>query len=514
MNGGEIIYIPNDYIQDEELKSNIYIRSDCDEELLGKIWRSYDFEKAENRVYELQCKLSKAVYLKNEERIRQIQNKIVYSSEAKMLAVRKVSEISKASAGIDRVVWRKDSDKMKASIMLNTGKYKASPLKQFILRDKKSCKERQVGIPTMYDRAMQVLYSYGLEPIAEATADRKSFAFRKGRSPEQVHAHIMDCLTDIDAPEWVLITDIKSYYDTISHKWLIENIPINKYVLREFLQSGLVFNGEFFDKNEGISLGSNLSTILGNMTLDGLQRRLYDLQGDRITDFKNGYCLRFADDLFITARTYNDAVKLKDEVIKFASERGLKLSEKKTKIVNVKDGFDFLSRFYCKIDGVIRCIPSQKAVDKFEVEIEEIINTNKGKWSQSKLIQALNSKISGFVTYHKCEESLEVFKHLDVIINALLLKMMKELYKNYTKEQIIKKYWKKDSLGRDTFSLPNNRENSLRNMADTILIKEHPLDTSRNVFLDREYFEELNNDKDIQNCVGKYKKIWDRQEGK
>ena len=138
----------------------------------------------------------------------------------------------------------------------------------------------------------------------------------------------------------------------------------------------------------------------------------------------------------------------------------------------------------------------------------------KGKWSQSKLIQALNSKISGFVTYHKCEESLEVFKHLDVIINALLLKMMKELYKNYTKEQIIKKYWKKDSLGRDTFSLPNNRENSLRNMADTILIKEHPLDTSRNVFLDREYFEELNNDKDIQNCVGKYKKIWDRQEGK
>lgn len=514
MNDRKVIYIPNSYIKDEDLKEYIYIRSDLDDEILGKIWRSYDFDKAEKRLFELQCKLTKAVFMRNDIKIRQIQEKIIYSSEAKMLAVRKVSEISKSSAGIDRVVWRKDSDKMKASISLNKGEYKASPLKQFIFKDPKTYKERQVGIPTMYDRAMQVLYSYSLEPISEATADRKSFAFRKGRSPEQVHAFIMDCLTDVDAPDWILISDIKSYYDTISHKWLLENIPMNKKILKEFLQCGFILNGDFFNKEEGISLGSNLSTILGNMTLDGLQRRLYNLQGKPIKDFKNGFCIRFADDVCITARTREDAEKFKEEVISFVSERGLKISENKTKIVNIKDGFEFLSRFYCKIDGVIRCIPSEKAVDKFEMEVEDMIFSNKGKWTQGKLIQSLNSKISGFATYHKCEESMAVFKHLDVIINAFLLKMMKELYKNLTKEQLIKKFWKTDSFGRSIFTVPNNKEKALRNMADTVLITEYKIDNSKNVFLDREYFEELENHKDIQNCVGRYKKIWDRQEGK
>lgn len=511
----KVMYVQKGYFQDEEFENILYIRSDLDNETLGKLWRCYDFERAEERVFELQCKLCKAVYNNNEIKIRQLQDKIVYSSEAKMLAVRKVAEISKASAGIDRVVWRTDSDKMRASITLNKGnKYKAQPLKQFIFRDTKSCKERKVGIPTVYDRAMQVLYAYALEPVAEVRADRKSFAFRKGRSPEQAHSHIIHSLTDTDAPEWVLISDIKSYYDTISHKWLIDNIPMNKHILKEFLGSGFVFNGELFNKDEGISLGSNLSTILGNMTLDGFQKRLYDLQGEVITDYKNGYCVRFADDIYVTARTEEDAIKFKNELVSFASERGLKISEEKTKIVNVKKGFEFLSRFYCKIDGVIRCIPSQKAVDKFEQEIEQMIFDNKGVWSQSRLIQNINAKITGFATYHKCEESLEVFKRLDLLINAFLLKMMEELNRNMTKDQLIKKYWKTDSFNRNIFTLPSNKEKCIRSMADTVLIWESRIDTSKNIFLDREYFEELESKKDIQNCVGRYKKIWDKQEGK
>lgn len=508
------LYIPKGYIQCKEYENVVYIKSDFDDEALGKIWRSYDFEKAEEKLYEMQCQLSKATYKKNKSLMNELQNKICFSSEAKMLAVRKVSEISKASAGIDKVMWRKDSDKMRASIMLNNGEYKAKPLKQFILKDPKTYKERRVGIPTIFDRAMEVLYSYALEPIAEVTADRKSFAFRKGRSSQQAHAHIMSCLTDIDAPEWIFITDIQSYYDTISHKWLLENIPIDKTILKEFLKCGFVFNGELFNKEAGISLGSNLSTILGNMTLDGLQLRLYKLQGEKIYDYKNGFCLRFADDICTTARTEKEAYKFKDEVISFARERGLKISETKTKIVNIKDGFDFLARSYYKIDGMIRCIPSEKAVKKFEKEIEELIFNNAENWSQGKLIQNINYKISGFTTYHKVEEAIGVFKHLDVVINALLLKMMKQLYKNMTKEQIIKKFWKTDSLGRYIFALPNNKEKCVICMEDTILTIEEKIDHSKNIFLDREYFEELDQNKEIKNCTGKYKKVWERQEGK
>ena len=514
-NNNKTIFISSEYIKDTTLKNKMYFRYADSSELLGKLWRSYDFQKAEDKVFELQCSLTRATFKKNKELIRRIQDKIVFSAEARMLAVRKVSEIARSGAGVDGIVWRKDSDKMRAAICLHNynEEYKAKPLKHYVFRDLKSNKDRQVGIPAVYDRAMQVLYAYALEPVAEVTADRKSFAFRKYRSPEMTHSFIMQCLTDTNPPEWVLITDIASYYDTISHEWLINNIPINKKILKEFLKSGMILNGELFYRDKGISLGSNLSTILGNMTLDGLQYRLYDLQGDRIQDYKNGWCLRFADDILVTARTEEDAKRFLEEIKKFAVERGLILSDKKTKITNIRDGFDFLSRFYCKIDGIVRCIPSEKAVKNFEKEVEELIFENKDNWSQNKLIQSVNAKITGFATYHRCEESTDVFKHIDVIINAFLLKLLRELYPNQTREQLIKKFWKEDSYGRQVFTLINNKDKHITNMADTILMQERRIDTSKNIFLNREYYENIENTRDIYYCAGRYKKVWERQEG-
>lgn len=502
------------YKKNEVVSQNEHSKNTEDIAVLGKMWRSYDFEQAEKKLFDLQCRLTKATLQGNKAERIHLQDLITNSTEAKMLAVRKVSEISKAGAGIDGVIWRKDSDKMKAAMNLNTGTYQASPLRQFIFKDQKSSKQRQIGIPTVYDRAMQVLYAYSLEPVAEAIADRKSFAFRKGRSSEQAHAFIMGCLTAIDAPEWILVTDISSYYDTISHNWLRNHIPMTKSILKEFLNTGFVLDGELFNREVGISLGSNLSTILGNMTLDGLQRVLYELQGKKTKDYKDGWCLRFADDILITARTKENAEKFKKEVVKFVSKRGLMISERKTKIVNIKEGFEFLARFYCKIDGVIRCVPSAKSVSKFEQEVEELIFKYKEKWSQSKLIQAINRKISGYVTYHKCEESTDVFKHLDVVINMLLLKLMRELHSEIPREKLIKRYWKIDSEGRSVFTLVGHKEKSVKIMADTVLVTEQRIDLSKNVFLNRNYFEELEKDKDIQNCAGRYKKVWDRQEGK
>ena len=425
-----------------------------------------------------------------------------------------MQRFQKQKHGVDGVTLRKNADKMRATIRLNNGKYIAKPLKYFTFKDEKAGKERTVGVPTVYDRAMQVLYSYALEPISEAMADRKSFAFRKGRSTVQAHSFIMHALTDIDATEWVLITDIKSYYASISHRWLIENIPTHKSVLKQFLKCGYIFKNEVFEINEGISLGSNLATILGNMTLDGLQYELYSLQGRKVQDYKNGYCVRFADDICVTARTKQDAEQFRRKIEIFLAKRGLKLSEEKTKIVNIKEGFEFISRYYCKVDGIIRCIPSNKAVKNFEMEVERLIFSSEKNWSQRKLIMSLNAKITGFATYHKCEESTEVFKHLDVIINALLLKFMRKMYPKVPMTQLQNKYWKKDSLERRIFAIPTNKNICVQCMEDIILVQERRIDASKNVFLDREYFEDIEKNRDIQNVVGRFRRVWDRQGGK
>lgn len=88
----------------------------------------------------------------------------------------------------------------------------------------------------------------------------------------------------------------------------------------------------FSIKKMEFHFGCNISTMLGNMTLDGMQQMLYKLQGKEIKDFKNGFCIRFADDILISARTKKDAKRFLEELRKFVAERGLKLSEEKTKI--------------------------------------------------------------------------------------------------------------------------------------------------------------------------------------
>ena len=403
---------------------------------------------------------------------------------------------------------------MKATICLNRGDYKAKPLRYFEIEDVKKNKKRTIGVPTVYDRAMQVLYAYALEPISEATADRKSFAFRKGRSAQQAHAHIYYKLTENQAPEWVLIADVKSFYHKISHQWLIENIPIPKHILKEFIKHGYIFKDKIFNEDEGINLGCNLSTILGNMTLDGLQKVLYDIQGDVISDYNNGYCVRYADDICILAQTYEDAINFKNELEKFLSCRGLNLSQEKTRIINVtKEPFEYLSRTYFKNNGIVICEPAEAAVDSFLFSMQNMINANEKNWSQRKMILSVNAKIIGFATYHKCENSLEVFKRIDAYTNLFLLEFMRKVYPKSSKEQLIKKYWLKDSRGRWNFALTSNRNIAVRCMEDIELVEEKRIDISRNVFLDIDYFDELSNNREIRNISGKYQEIWNAQEG-
>lgn len=485
------------------------------DDVLSEMWNNFDWSSAEEKVFKWQKLLSIATFKHRKEEMKKLSIRIVSSIEAKALAVHKVSEVLKSSPGIDNVRWVKASDKMKAAISLSPYHYKSKPFKRFVINDARSSKERRIGIPSMYDRAMQVLYSMALEPIAEANADRKSFAFRKGRSALDAHAFILDLLKEPNAPDWFLICDVKSCYDSISHKWLLENIPMNKHVLKQFIEAGIVFNNEIFPVDVGISLGCNISPILGNMALDGIQKLIYDLQDnqDKI-DFFDGYVVRFADDICISARSKESAEKYLQVLKQFLATRGLEVSPTKTHISHISSGFDFLSRFYCRIDGHVYCIPSDKAVKNFEKDLEDLILNPETKWSQKKLIQTLNAKLHGWASYHRVEESLAIFKHIDVVVSALLLQLMQRMYPKTATKTLLNKFWYKDSSGRLTYSMTTNKNLQVINLEDVILVEHKKLDTKKNIFLDFEYFSDRLNSQEMQKVSGKYKSVWDRQNGR
>ena len=489
--------------------------SDFGEKYYSKNWRQMDWENAHQMLKNLQKQLSIAQHEHNSTRVTTIQKLITDSVEIRALAVKKVIDQSGRRPGIDGVFWFSDEDKMKGAMSLNAEDYEAQPLRRIVIQDKKKMKIRHIGIPTIKDRAMQTLYAFALDPIAEACGDKKSFAFRNGRSALDAHYYICEAIKYPSSPQWLLITDIKSCYESISHSWLMKHIPMCKSVLFEFLKAGFVFGKELFATEHGIPLGLSISPIIANMALDGLQKAIFDLQADPCNiDYADGNFIRYADDIVVTARTKESAIRIKDAVEKFLSVRGLKLSEKKTKIVNVSDGFDFLSRNYCKKNGILCTAPSERAVRSFEENLHDYI-LNKGKQqSQRTLIKGVNARLQGWAGYHRIEYAIDAFRHIDCLVQSLLLRLMQKLFPTKTKKQIIEQYWYEEADGTKIYALPHRKDIRIFRMKDVVLTEHIPVILNKNPYIDTDYFNTRLESQDVQKINGDFKSIWKRQKGK
>jgi len=118
---------------------------------------------------------------------------------------------------------------------------------------------------------MQALFALALKPVAETTGDTHSYGFREKRSLHDAIKQSFICLATKVAAPWVLEADIKGCFDHISHNWLLDNIPLPKPILKQWLKSGFIDSSAFYDTREGTPQGGIISPILCNMALDGLQ---------------------------------------------------------------------------------------------------------------------------------------------------------------------------------------------------------------------------------------------------
>lgn len=89
---------------------------------------------------------------------------------------------------------------------------------------------------------MQALNLLALEPIAETTGDLNSYGFRRERSVHDANHQCYIALANKNRAEWILEADIKACFDEISHEWLMQNIPMDKRVLMQWLNAGFLEN--------------------------------------------------------------------------------------------------------------------------------------------------------------------------------------------------------------------------------------------------------------------------------
>lgn len=481
---------------------------------LAQMWDKIDWAAAEGKLSELQRRLSLAAFRRDSKEITNLQKRLVRDLDIKCLAVRHVVN-STSSPGVDGIKWRTSTEMMRAAMSLTSKNYHASPMRQILITAKNTGKERRPQLPTYRDRAMSVLYGYSLIPVIEATAERKSFAFRPGRSAQDAHAYVLEALKGNRAPEIIVCADIKAYYSHIQHSWLMKHVPMDKRILKELLNAGIIFAGELFPAEEvGISEGGNLSPYLGNFVLDGLQKAIFRGMYGRESriDYSNGNLIRFADDILITVRSMDDAEKALETVRSFLAERGLSLSEEKTKICKIEDGFTFLSRTYIRKNGLIYSYPSDAAVDRFISELKNIIMTSRK--SQRDLINTLNRKLKGWAGYHRYSDASDAFRKVDVAVQTALLEAAIKKHPRLAVAKVKAKYWYQEPCGRYCYALPDDKSVRIVRLADTLLIMHHKVNTNANPFVGDAYMEHRTHSRQIENVAGPYRAIWLRQNGR
>lgn len=423
-------------------------------------WESIDWNKADRYVKNLQMRIVKAFQEGKKNKVKSLQHLLTTSFYAKALAVKRVTENQgKKTAGVDGEIWTTPKDKYQAIERLQRRGYNPMPLKRIYI-PKKNGKKRPLSIPTMTDRAMQTLYKFALEPIAETTADPNSYGFRAKRCTQDA---IEQCFTSLNkgkSPKWLLEGDIKGCFDNISHEWILEHIPMDKEILKKWLKCGYIETNKLFPTEFGSPQGSPISPAISNMVLDGLEKAIKDKYHKRTVNGKAYFpkvnFVRYADDFIVTGESREILESgVKPIIIEFLAERGLELSEEKTLITHINDGFDFLGCNVRMYGNKLLTKPSKKNFEAIVSKIRDVIKSNQSA-KQDFLIRKLNPIIRGWVNYQKYNVSAQAFEKLDYEIWECLWQWCKRRHPKKSRKWIAKKYFHTIGNRTWTFSVPTD----------------------------------------------------------
>jgi RNA-directed DNA polymerase len=401
-----------------------------------KGWHDIDWHAAHSNVRRLQARIVKATQEGKWGKVKALQHLLTRSFSGKALAVKRVTENQgKDTPGVDKDIWDTPQKKAKAIRELWQRGYRPLPLRRVYI-PKKNGKMRLLSIPTMKDRAMQALYLLALDPVAETSADPNSYGFRSERSTADAMVQCYNIFGNRYSARYVLEGDIRSCFDKISHEWVLAHIPMEKGILQKWLKAGYIDKQVLYPTEEGTPQGGICSPVIANMTLDGLEVLL-----KKHFKHQKVNMVRYADDFIISGATQQLLEEeIKPLVVDFLQERGLELSQEKTVITHIQDGFDFLGQNVRKYGEKFLIKPAPKNVKAFLQKIRTTIKAHTSARAGD-LIEKLNPMIRGWAVYHRHQVSKRIFTQADSAIFQALWKWAKRRHPGKSKQWIKEKYF-------------------------------------------------------------------------
>ncbi|WP_413162206.1 group II intron reverse transcriptase/maturase [Capilliphycus salinus ALCB114379] len=452
-------------------------------------WNQIDWKNAEKRVFKLQKRIYKASRRDDVLAVRRLQKTLIKSWTAKCLAVRRVTQenTGKKTAGVDGVKSLSPVARMKLVNKLKLSS-KVSPTRRVWIDKPGKDEKRPLGIPTMYDRALQALVKMALEPEWEAKFEPNSYGFRPGRSCHDAIGAIF--LAIKQKSKYVLDADIAKCFDRINHEALLKKLntfPTIRRQVRAWLKAGVMDGKRLFPTSEGTPQGGVISPLLANIALHGMENAVKELadtfdmkrpDGTQLAKRdkqKSVNFVRYADDFVILHEDLTIVKRCQEFIANWLKGMGLELKPSKTRLAHTleehleeKPGFDFLGfnvrqyptgkntsgRVKGKLLGFKTIItPSKDSQKKHYKKVAEIIEQHQGL-SQTTLIKNLNPIIRGWCNYFSTVVSQKIFERIWHLTVWKLIKWGIKRHRNKGKKWVYLKYFQ--TIGGDNWTFATN----------------------------------------------------------
>jgi RNA-directed DNA polymerase len=295
---------------------------------------------------------------------------------------------------------------------LLTGNYQPQPVLGIeIPKPGKSKEMRLLGIPLVVDRLVQQAILQVLEPILDPTFSDSSYGFRPGRSAHQALKRAQGYVQE--GYKIVVDIDAEKFFDRINHDRLMSRLAQRisdkrlLRIIRRFLEAGMMKNGIWMERREGLSQGGPLSPLISNLVLDELDKEL-EKRGHR-------FC-RYGDDCNIYVRSQRAGERVLASMTEFFAKRlKLKLNERKSASAPVGER-QFLG-YSLLCDG--KLVIAGHSLERLKDKIRRITKRNRGV-ALERIISELNEMLRGWLNYFKLTEWPSQIKALDSWIRRKL----------------------------------------------------------------------------------------------